>query len=730
MLMLFPGNGNARDAKRGPAGGVRKKEAKLSKKAESRTEDLGVLPPEGHSNRPMLIVAGLVILVSILAFFLVFRFAGADRERGLQAWQNQLNIVADSRAAAVTDWLDGARTAMRKVAANQSLSFYLTELSWSGKPEKVTDGNARLAIIGNFLKWSADQSGFDAPPTGADVAANVERKGRAGIAVTDPNGKIMTATPFMPPVEAVLGRYLKLHPSGVYVDDVVKGPAGDPAIAFVTPVYAEQAATDNQVVGYVVGIRPLGNDLFNRLKQPGDVTRSAETYLVRQDGNQIDFLSPLADGSAPLSRHFALDTPGLAAAYALATPGGFAVRRDYNGAQVLVTSRFLGTPPWTLVRVVSASESLGEIDGRRNRILVILGLSILSVAAGLLLIWRHGASVRVAEAASRFEKLSSFLRIVSDSQPTAISVVGADEAYNFANAQAGRDAGMDPADMLGKKLSSILAPFKARVLAEDNRRVLQTRAAVSAVHSFEEGDKTRIIKADHRPLNVNPDGGHALGVLMVLEDITDLVNERERRENNLRQLVTTLATIIDGRDPYSAHHSKRVAEVAETIAQEMNLGEVEVETAGIAGALMNLGKIMVPVDVLTKPGQISGKQLDDIRRHVLASADLLKNVSFDGPVVETIRQVQAHFDGTGLPEGLKGEDILITARVVAVANAFVGMVSARAHRPGLDTDIAISHLHDQSGKIYDRRPVASLINYLDNRQGRDRWGHFSKPPEK
>ena len=374
---------------------------KLSEAVDNQTPSVETPSFGSGPGRAMMVVAAVVVIAAILAFFLVFRFAQADRERGLQAWQNQLNIVADSRAAAVADWFDNARTAMQKVAANQSLSFYLTELSWTGKPEKVTDGSARLAIIGNFLKWSADQADFDAPPTGPDVAANVIRKGRAGLAVTDVNGKLLVATPFTPPVAAVLARYHRLHPSGVYVDDVSIGPAGDPTIAFVAPVFAEQAATDNKVVGYVIGVRPLGEDLFSRLKQAGDITRSAETYLVRANGNEIDYLSPLSDGSAPMSRHFALNTPGLAAAYALAKPGGFAVRRDYSGAKVLVTSRYLGSPPWTLVRVVSADEALGEIDGRRNRILVILGLSILTVVASLLLIWRHGASVRVAEAASR-----------------------------------------------------------------------------------------------------------------------------------------------------------------------------------------------------------------------------------------------------------------------------------------------------------------------------------------
>jgi HD-GYP domain-containing protein (c-di-GMP phosphodiesterase class II) len=100
-------------------------------------------------------------------------------------------------------------------------------------------------------------------------------------------------------------------------------------------------------------------------------------------------------------------------------------------------------------------------------------------------------------------------------------------------------------------------------------------------------------------------------------------------------------------------------------------------------------------------------------------------VEFDGPVVETIRQVQAHWDGTGRPEGLKGEDILVTARVVAVANAFVGMISPRSYRDALSLDSAVAVLLDKSNIMFDRRPVVALAHILDNQGGRELWARFA-----
>ncbi len=213
---------------------------------------------------------------------------------------------------------------------------------------------------------------------------------------------------------------------------------------------------------------------------------------------------------------------------------------------------------------------------------------------------------------------------------------------------------------------------------------------------------------------------------MIHEDITGLVAERERRERSLRALVSALIMIIDKRDPYSAEHSIRVSNVAGMIAREMGLSEVEIETVQLAAALINVGKIFIPREVLTKSGPLSEDELGLVRENIIASADLLADVEFDGPVVETIRQVQEHWDGSGKPAGLEGEAILATARVVAVANAFVGMVSPRAYRDALSLDSAVAALMDKTNMIYDRRPVVALAHILDNRGGRQLWARFGE----
>ena len=112
----------------------------------------------------------------------------------------------------------------------------------------------------------------------------------------------------------------------------------------------------------------------------------------------------------------------------------------------------------------------------------------------------------------------------------------------------------------------------------------------------------------------------------------------------------------------------------------------------------------------TKTGELSDADRAKVRQSVQTSAALLQGIDFDGPVVETLRQAQAHWDGSGLPQDLAGEQILPTARIVGVANAFVGMVSRRAYREALDVDKAMELLLAQVGKAFDRRVVAALVS--------------------
>ena len=384
-----------------------------------------------------------------------------------------------------------------------------------------------------------------------------------------------------------------------------------------------------------------------------------------------------------------------------------------------------------------------RIDAANRRMTAMLLIPLLATglaALGIVAAWRHGASRRAAisahryrEVADRFEQQANFIRKLTDTQPDAIFIVDRNDRLTFANARLARMVGAhDPGELLGKTLAGVFGPAAARRYARHVRDAFHEEANLRSVDRVGGADRAgqavedRVLQTQFVHLPASEHVG--AGILIVEQDITAAISERERNERLLQQLADTLLAIVDRRDSFAAHQSARVAQVATAIADEMSLDPVLVDTVDKAASLMNVGKILVPRALLMKNGKLSDDEIDRIRHALGAGVDLLEGVEFDGPVVETLRQTCAHVDGCGEPASLAGNEILVTAKIVAVANAFVGMVSPRAHRPGMTFDAAVQNLLDDPGARFDLGVVGALINRLDNHGGRSQWSNFSVPP--
>ena len=148
----------------------------------------------------------------------------------------------------------------------------------------------------------------------------------------------------------------------------------------------------------------------------------------------------------------------------------------------------------------------------------------------------------------------------------------------------------------------------------------------------------------------------------------------------------------------------------------------EIETLHTAASLCNLGKLSIDKDILVKTDTLTDQELRQIRQESQYAYDLLKKIDFEGPVVETIYQKHEHLDGTGFPHGLKEEAIIPTARVLAVANSFVAMISPRAYRERLTPQATLEQLMKDADTIYDRKVLAALFQVVENEIDWDSWG--------
>lgn len=729
----------------------------MSEHASQAQQDSAITDARRPINRFVFIGVVLMLAAVGAAIFGAFKFVEDERARALQEWQIRLGIVADSRSAAVNTWIENNFKTMTELAENASLQLYMSEITAAKTPPEpgaeedpfgASGGAAETTYLRNILTATAERTGFKPAVEAAQVSANVERTGVAGLGLVDAAGLPIASSPSMPPMTGRLKdaamQALKGQPTLI---DIYTGASNLPTIGFAIPVYGIQDDIGgSKGIGAVIGVKVVDEDLYAKLIQPGETSESSETYLVRKQGVTAQFLSPLKDGTAALKRALAMDTPELAAAFALNAPGGFALNRDYLGEEVLMTSRPISGAPWVLIRKVNRTEALSQTETRLTTLLTVFILIIVGVSVAVIAVWRHGSSLRATQAAQnfklsseRFENLSKFMNLVSNSHPAGIVAVGRDTVYTYANEPAANEAGIPVEDMVGKTMAAVIGPIQAQVYADINEKVLShfaetnDRDACREMHintfgddDDDDGSDLHVIKSDHIPMRGDRD--HTPGVLMILEDITELTRERRRSEKMLRQLINTLVSVVDRRDPFSAHHSKHVAEVAKSIAEEMGQDDLAAKTVDIAGSLMNLGKIFIPPDLLTKTGDLSAQERQTLMSSYLVSVDLLQDVTFEGPVVDTIRDMGETWDGSG-PLGKGGEDILQTARILAVANAFVGMVSARAYRDAMSFEKVSDILLSDTGTKFDRKPVSALINFLENRDGKNKWAHYREPPK-
>lgn len=170
--------------------------------------------------------------------------------------------------------------------------------------------------------------------------------------------------------------------------------------------------------------------------------------------------------------------------------------------------------------------------------------------------------------------------------------------------------------------------------------------------------------------------------------------------------------VVATRDPYTASHQRRVAELARAIAREMGLSEWQVIGIHIAGLLHDVGKVAVPAEILSKPGKINRDEFSIIKKHCQVGYEILHWIDFPWPVIRAILQHHERLDGSGYPEGLAGEDIVLEARILGVADVVEAMSSHRPYRPALGLDSALEEVSQASGVRYDPEVVEACLRLL------------------
>jgi HD-GYP domain-containing protein (c-di-GMP phosphodiesterase class II) len=194
----------------------------------------------------------------------------------------------------------------------------------------------------------------------------------------------------------------------------------------------------------------------------------------------------------------------------------------------------------------------------------------------------------------------------------------------------------------------------------------------------------------------------------VVEDITERKQAEKKLDDTLESLrkavgttIQVLTSTVETRDPYTAGHQTRSADLARAIGTEMELPQEKIDAIRIAGSIHDIGKLSIPAEILSKPTRLSEIEFALIKEHARKGYEMLKDVESPWPLAEIVYQHHERMDGSGYPRNLKGEDICIEARILAVADVVEAMASHRPYRPGLGIHEALAEIEKNRGVFYD-----------------------------
>ena len=201
-----------------------------------------------------------------------------------------------------------------------------------------------------------------------------------------------------------------------------------------------------------------------------------------------------------------------------------------------------------------------------------------------------------------------------------------------------------------------------------------------------------------------------------LEHAADqLGRNMQRFQKAMEGFVRAIALAVEMRDPYTSGHQHRVSDLACTIAREMDLGEDRIYGLKMASVIHDLGKITIPGEILCKPGRLTQPEYEMIKTHAQSGYDILKKIDFPWPLAEIVLQHHERLDGAGYPQELSGEQILLEARILSVADVFETIGSHRPYRPSLGIQKAIGELTDNQGRLYDADVVRTCLELVNEK---------------
>jgi PAS domain S-box-containing protein/putative nucleotidyltransferase with HDIG domain len=275
--------------------------------------------------------------------------------------------------------------------------------------------------------------------------------------------------------------------------------------------------------------------------------------------------------------------------------------------------------------------------------------------------------------------------------------------------------------LIGASLLDMMDPTDRPRFLGDTRQLLESGGFMNGEYTIVRTDGTSFLGEVSAALTVDS-AGTPKAFTGTIRDITarkqaekSLKESYERLRASLEGTVTALSAVVESKDPYTAGHQRRVTHLACAIAREMGLSQDQIEGIRVMGYLHDIGKIAVPAEILSRPGKINQFEFNLVKQHPLSGFDILKQIAFPWPVAQAVSQHHERLDGSGYPAGVTDREIILEAKVLAVADVVEAMASHRPYRPAMGIELALEEITQHRGTLYDSQVVEACVQLFNKK---------------
>jgi PAS domain-containing protein len=650
-----------------------------------------------QDNIPWKISGFMLVLLILLSYFIANYAIDLRKKELVTELQTRMEITTAGEAKVIETWLNVTADQAGRIVKNELFQLFATEINLAGNDDLPIALKTQLPYMQNAITAFVEQNSL----LGAYLVGN---DGRAYLASGDAPALI----------DIQREQSIQQYSENAVTIAPLRSTEHGLVVDLLVPIKAAQStnlSTEENIVGVLLLTVPASEQLVKFLNPSPFSLEPLKLHLYQfEEGRFVElfprrapFISPEADQDLTIEMM------------------AFNARTVQSGGTVYTVGHAVKGTNLFIVEQVSEQAALPHL---KTYIFFVVGLAIsfvLVIASICIALWLVLRNQGTQALASQYKEFATQInvqrRLLGSINNTIDEIIGLSDPegqYIYSNPAFARLVDTPIRAIPGKTDRLLFGENVARQLAEYDRRAIATEQTINAFVDVETVEGTRTLRiAKSRFLN---DEGQFIGIVTVGSDITEYVEFQRRKEEMDKKTITVLVRMLEANDRYLADHSSRMGQLAEHIAERLELSIEICRVIETSAQLSQIGKISIPRKIREKESRLTAREQKIMQEHVFVAEKLLLEAGIEEPVLEAVTQLYERLDGTGYPNGLKDDEIGICARILGMADILVARISPRGYRETIGIDEALRVFRNNPEK-YDQKIVGAMASFFESVEG-------------